>query len=202
MAKEKALSLTNFGDLTTEKDASAFIDNTITAYAKVGDYLHKAACVALFHAWKHGQPAMLNQLFKGLRVNDKAAFRLWIGKYSAVTVKQEDGSEVIYNWAGFKEESGFIVKKASANYRALVDFEGIDVMTDNLLPFWEIAVERNPTALTLEALLKMIAGFKAKVEKKSTDEGLAIPRDIELELGRLTDVSNRFLAVAATQGEA
>lgn len=202
MAKEKALSLTNFGDLTTEKDASAFIDNTITAYTKVGDYLHKAACVALFHAWKHGQPAMLNRLFAGLRVNDKAAFRLWIGKYSAVTVKQEDGSEVIYNWAGFKEDGGFLVKKASANYRAAVDFESIDKMTDNLLPFWEIAVERNPQALTLEALLKMISGFKAKVEKKSTDEGLAIPRDIELELGRLTDVSNRFLAVAATQGQA
>lgn len=202
MAKEKALTLTNFGDLTAEKDASVFVQNTLTAYHKTGTYLHMAACVALFHAWKFGQPALLNQLFTGLRVNDKAAFRLWVGKYSAVTVKQDDGSEVIYNWAGFKEDGGFIVKKASANYRVAVDFESIDKMAENLLPFWEISVERNPTALTLEALLKMIAGFKAKVEKKSTDEGLAIPRDIELELGRLTDVSNRFLAVAAVQGEA
>lgn len=67
-----------FRDLRDNKKASAYIDETLSLYAEVGERLHVAACVALWHTVTHRNPALLNRLHSALRSNDQTALKLWI----------------------------------------------------------------------------------------------------------------------------
>lgn len=55
-----------------------FIDATLNLYHDVGDRLHVAVVSCLWHVATHGNPALLNKLFAGLRVNDQNTVRLYV----------------------------------------------------------------------------------------------------------------------------
>jgi hypothetical protein len=68
----------SFAQFKDSKKASAFIDETLSLYAEVGERLHVAACVAAWHTFTHRNPALLNRLFAALRSNDQQALKLWL----------------------------------------------------------------------------------------------------------------------------
>lgn len=67
----------------TEKLAS-HVTLTLKQYVTVGEKLHVAVISAIWHACKHGNPAILNRVYEGLRSNDQTALKLYVRRASAI----------------------------------------------------------------------------------------------------------------------
>lgn len=184
---------------TTEPEMNAMIDTVMASYDGVAKELHVIAAMTFYHAWKTGGTQPLNRFYSRLRVNDKTALRIWLGVHSTIVTPAYiddsglDVAETSYRWLAYdKEKDAISVKKGSASMRAKVDFgDGEPIL--KFESFWNVKVDAPKPPLSMEQLIKMIAGFKKKADGKAETEGLAIPRDIEIQLAALETVAGRFL---------
>lgn len=64
--------------ITDSAKLSATVKRALAQYATVGANLHVAAVSALWHVCKHGNPAVLNTIYAGLRSNDQTALKMYI----------------------------------------------------------------------------------------------------------------------------
>lgn len=83
---------------------STFIDDTLTSYRSVGRAIHVALVSCLWHVATHGNPALLNKLFAGLRDNDQNAVRLYIRRAQIViglSGEEPDGQDSAILQAAF-----------------------------------------------------------------------------------------------------
>lgn len=164
------------------KTINALVKATLESYKSTAVKLHATACYTLFHAMETGDSRPLTSFFNGIRQNDRDALRVWVGKMTAITLAQEDGSEVIKPMLTFKKDSGFGVVKGTENLRKGY----IDI--DKLLAspsFQDINQDKEKPEMTLAKLLAYLAGVKKKADKEVEENGFALPNNIKLALESL-----------------
>jgi hypothetical protein len=67
-----------FQEYHDPKKASAYVDETLSLYADVGERIHNAAVITAWHAVTHRNPALFNRFHAALRSNDQQALKLWV----------------------------------------------------------------------------------------------------------------------------
>jgi hypothetical protein len=170
------------------------VTTTITAYTKVAKSLHETACALLYHVAQGNDPSVLNRFYEGLRVNDRTALRVWFGQHTSFVDLNSNSTR---NWIKWSEKKGFELVKGCEAYRKdmflVTDHaEGKTTLID-LKPFYEKDV-KDKDALTLETLVKMLQKAAEQVEKKSKNEGIALPADILTLLPSIKNVAAKELA--------
>lgn len=167
---------------------AALVASTIRSYKAVGNSLHQTACALFWHVAEYGETHALNEFYKGLRVNDQTALRVWFGKHATFV---DLASSSVKPWIKFSTKELFTVVKGTQDNRkglflvernpdeqaAIVNGDDNKTILINLKPFFDKDVKEKD-ALTLEELIKMLAKAADSVTKKSTDEGIALPADI------------------------
>lgn len=169
----------NLNDIASNgKTLVAFVSSTIAKYNVVAIALHQTACMVLHHVAEGHDPLPLNLFYNGLRVNDKTALRVWLGEHASYV---DAANDTVRPWLSYTEAKGFAVIKGKEAHRK--DKYTIDTQEEGktmLLatkPFYEKNVKL-PSAITLEALVAMLAQAAEKVEKQSEKEGIALPASI------------------------
>lgn len=160
------------------KSLVSFVKGTLSAYNKVAKSLHETACASLFHVAQGNDPLPLNQFYNGLRVNDRTALRVWLGTHSTY-VDLSDGT--VKPWLRYTEKGGFALVKGCESHRKdmFTLGEHVEGKTDliGLKPFYEKNV-KDKDAITLEALIAMLAKAAERVTKQANDEGINLPADV------------------------
>lgn len=155
-----------------------FIGTVNRAYAKLSVQLHQAACLAFYRAAQYGDPDALNAFYGALRVNDQTALRVWVGQHS--TYMDLENQEV-RPWLKWSKDKGFALVKGKEEYRKdmfTIDSEETGkTMLLMLKPFYDKNV-KDKDALTIEALITMLAKAAKNVKDKSTKENLKLPADV------------------------
>lgn len=159
------------------KALGSLVTTTINSYNKVAKALHETACATFFHVAQGNDPKPLNDFYKGLRVNDRTALRVWFGQHASF-VDLENGST--RSWIRFTEKDGFALIKGCEAFRKdmFTIGEAVDNKTDllTLKPFYEKNV-KDKDAITLEALYAMLGKAAERMTKQATDEGLQLDAD-------------------------
>lgn len=162
------------------KALTAFAASVIAKYNVVAGELHAAACMTLFHVAEYGECHALNLFYKGLRVNDQTALRVWLGNNA--TYGEKDN---LRPWLKYTVADGFKVVKGTQDYRkdkfTLNDSVEL-VINDkaNLIavkPFYEKNV-RDRDAITLEALIEILHSAASRVTKRAENEAIKLPAAI------------------------
>lgn len=160
------------------KLAMAFIGTVNRAYSKLSVQLHQAACLAFYRLAQYGCPDAMNALYGNLRVNDQTALRVWVGQHA--TYIDLENSEV-RPWVKWSKDKGFAVVKDREQFRKdmfTIDSEETGkTMLLLLKPFYDKNV-KDKDALTIEALITMLAKAAKNVKDKSTKENLKLPADV------------------------
>jgi len=183
------------------KTLKKFVGVTIANYAKVALSLHQAACMTFFHSAQYGDCDALNMFYRGLRVNDQTALRVWVGNNA--TFLADDNT--VKPWIKWTKETGFAVIKGLEDKRKnlfLVDAIEEGKTTLITLPaFYEKDV-KDKDAITLEALIAMLGKAAKRVNDQATKEGLTLPvgvsnlvrtieRETNVEIAALKRVSDK-----------
>lgn len=176
MAKKLDITLGQRGH--DGKLAMSFITSANHAYTKMSVMLHQAACLAFYRAAQYGDPDALNAFYGALRVNDQTALRVWVGQHS--TYMDLENQEV-RPWLKWNKDKGFALVKGKEEYRKdmfTIDSEETGkTMLLMLKPFYDKNV-KDKDALTIEALITMLAKAAKSVKDKSTKENLKLPADV------------------------
>lgn len=155
-----------------------FIGTVNRSYAKLSVQLHQAACLAFYRAAQYGDPDALNMFYGALRVNDQTALRVWVGQHC--TYMDLENQEV-RPWIKWSKEKGFAIINEREAYRKdmfTIDSEETGkTMLLMLKPFYDKNV-KDKDALTIEALITMLAKAAKNVKDKSTKEKLQLPADV------------------------
>lgn len=202
MSKQDLVS----ADVLVGKTLSKYISDTLKGYTSLSHRLHKAACGAVVYTAEFGNVNMLNQLYAGLRTNDRDAFRYWCLRKATVSLfddegsplKNEDGTDQEpVTWLTFSQKEGaFRVKKGTENIRkGLYSFDGLVTATspkddgtevlDSFLNVNTVKEAKKPLDLEklLSTLLQTVKGFEKK--NSSIEEGPKADTKLMGELGHL-----------------
>jgi hypothetical protein len=174
---------------------SKYIKDTFTLYAKVGDRLHTAAAYALHQAATFGQTGPMNDLFKGLRENDRTALRMWIGAHATYVQVSDDPEkdDKIVAFVRYMKDDGFKMLKGADRHIVKADFTLENTL--NLPSFLDEKIQKEGKAISLEDLLKLAAGFKKNFEKRAESKEVDVPNDLGViaALAALEAVATRDL---------
>lgn len=155
----------------------AFIRSTNKAYAKMSTMLHQAACLAFFRAAQYGDVDSLNEMYRGMRVNDQSALRVWVAEHASF-VDLENGE--VRHWIKFSKDAFAIVKGREEHRKDMFTLENEEGEKQPLLslkPFYDKDV-KSKDALTLDVLIKTLAKSAKSVKDKSEKENIKLPADI------------------------
>jgi len=204
---EKVQNTVPGADLTItasdNKKLGAFIASTIVKYNTMAVVLHQAACMTLFHVAEFGECHALNKFYRGLRVNDQTALRVWFGKHATYA----DG-DVEKAWIAFSLKSkedglpGFSMikgKQAMAkDHYSLGEAKGkIDLLS---LPSFQAQDVRTPAAMTYEKLLAIVVKAVTKMDAESDKTGIAIPADVKDKATALMAAATKAIDSAKVAG--
>lgn len=164
-----------------DKKLKAFVASTLAKYNTLAVTLHQAAAMTFFHVAEHGECFALNMFYRGLRVNDQTALRVWFGKHATYG---ENG--IAKNWIAFTTKSkedglpGFsIVKGRQDQRKGKYDLTAEnDTNPLNWEPFYARDV-RIPSTWDLEKALETLNNAIAKVEREREKTGVELPPDVE-----------------------
>lgn len=156
----------------TNKQFRAAVKSIVTSAAKLQDKIAALAVECLKHAQEHGDASRLlylcQQMPKGQRVQ---ALKLWAQKFSPIVLTTDTNG----NFTAVK------IRPTTSK-----DYVAYDIEAATATPYYDLTQENKPNILSLEALEKMILGYRKRFEK-AQDEGRvkdgeaeAISRRIEL----------------------
>lgn len=180
MSKNQPNVIATLTDIASDaKKLVSFVGTTITGYNKTAIALHQTACMTFFHTAQYGECHALNLFYQGLRVNDRTALRVWIGQH-ATFIDIANGS--VRPWIKYNEKEGFsVIKGCEAHRKDMFTInEQVEgrTMLIGLKPFYEKNV-KDKDALTLEALVSMLAKAAKSVTAKATAEGIELPAGVK-----------------------
>jgi len=205
---EKVQNTVPGADLTVtasdNKKLGAFIASTIVKYNTMAVVLHQAACMTLFHVAEFGECHALNKFYRGLRVNDQTALRVWFGKHATYA----DG-DVEKAWISFSQKSkedglpGFSMIKGklekSKDRYALSEVKGKLNLLD--LPSFQMQDVRDPSVMTYEKLLQIMVKAITKADAESDKTGIAIPADVKDKATALLAAATKAIDMAKVAGQ-
>lgn len=151
----------------TEQSLDQRIDSVIKRSQTLGADIHSVALACMIHAKDHGDARKLDRLVKGLHgASAPAALIAWAKEYSPIT------------WNGDGEVK--IIPSTSKLFKPF----NIDGADQN--PYWS-KIDVKKSALTLEKLMKLVAGMAGKVTK-AEEEGLIAEGESVEALKQFADV--------------
>ena len=154
----------------TEQSLDQRIDSVIKRSHTLGADIHSVAVACLVHAQEHGDPRKLDRLVKGLHgSNGPEALMAWAKRFGPIT------------WNGDGEVK--IIPSTSKLFKPF-DIDGADQQ-----PYW-LLIEVKKSELTMEKLMKLVAGMAGKVNK-AEENGL-------IAEGESAETMKRFAEVMAS----
>ena len=154
----------------TEQSLDQRIDSVIKRSQTLGADIHSVAVACMIHAKDHGDARKLDRLVKGLHgANGPEALMAWAKCFGPVT------------WNGDGEVK--IIPSTSKLFKPF-DIDGADQQ-----PYW-LLIEVKKSELTMEKLMKLVAGMAGKVTK-AEEKGL-------IAEGESAETMKRFAEVMAS----
>ena len=154
----------------TEQSLDQRIDSVIKRSHTLGADIHSVAVACLLHAQEHGDPRKLDRLAKGLHgSNGPQALMAWAKRFGPIT------------WNGDGEVK--MIPSTSKLFKPF-DIDGADQQ-----PYW-LLIEVKKSELTMEKLMKLVAGMAGKVNK-AEENGL-------IAEGESAETMKRFAEVMAS----
>lgn len=184
-----------------KKSLIAFVAVTLGDYSKVATQLHQSACMTFFHTAQYGDCDALNLFYQGLRVNDQTALRVWIGKHATYLHMVEGEETTLRPWIKFSQKDGFTIVKGLEDKRK--DLFTIDTneegktMLLSLKPFYDKNV-KDKDAITLEALITMLAKAGKRVKDMANKENVALTPGLKALINEIDrDTAKEMAAIKA-----
>lgn len=183
---------------------SRSIGRTAQRYQSVKEQMHTDACSALFWAFTHNCPSMLNKMFSGLTDNYQASFRAWLGDMSAFerTIPGATGDTTkSVTWIKFKKNVGFTLVSGPDFYaerqRLAKLFAKVDTEMD-VVPFYVKGDKAKGADIDTLTLLKKLLSSVDGIVKKADSESLVLPDGVARGIKSLAIETNRSMAVLAS----
>ena len=154
----------------TEQSLDQRIDSVIKRSNTLGPDIHAVAVACLIHARDHGDARKLDRLVKGLHgANGPMALMAWAKEFSPVTWNGDDEVKIIPSTSKL--------------------FKPFDIDSANDQPYW-LKIDVKKSELTMEKLMKLVAGMAGKVAK-AEENGL-------IAEGESAETMKRFAEVMAS----
>ena len=183
------------------KSLKRYVNGTLEKYNNAFVALHNAACMTVWHAAQFGECSHLNAFYNGLKVNDRTALRVWIGKHFPVPVEGEEKPYIWLNYSTSPDANGIATNKDGAKIKGFYvatksEKHRKDVYSlDELLAgpkFFDKNV-KDKDAIDLPALLSMLAKAMERGEKQSDENGIALPDDLVNAMATVKEKAVKYM---------